>query len=88
MAGFVNLLSEMQRLLADWLILYPYIPVNKKDASSAEKDKENNIENVSAADENRHHSDLFCKSERATWQKVPKRSQHSRAQREGIINPP
>jgi len=59
---------------------------NKKAASSAEKDQESNAESGVASNENRHQSDLLYKSERSTWQKVQPRSQHSRAQREGIIN--
>lgn len=74
------------QLLADWLILYPNIQENKKAASSAEKEQENNIESGGASNENRHHSDILCKSERSTWQTVPPRSQHSRVQRKGNIN--
>ena len=62
------------------------IQENKKAASSAEKDQENNPESGGASNENRQHSDLLCKSERSTWQTVPPRSHHSRAQTEGIVN--
>ena len=85
--GFVNLVSKCKiQLLAGWLILCLNVQENKKAASSAEKDQESNPESGGASNENRHHSDLLCKSERSTWQTVPTRSQHSRAQTEGIVN--
>ena len=68
------------------LILYPNIQESKKATSSAEKDQENNAETGGASNENRHPSDILCKSERSTWQTVPLRGQHSRTQREGSIN--
>lgn len=75
-----------EQFLIDQLILYPNIQDNKKATSSAEKDQENKAESGGASSENRLHSDLLFRSEQATWQTVPKRSQHSRAQRQGIIN--
>ena len=86
LTGVVSIDSKMQRLLADWFILYLYIQENKKAASSAEKDQKNSTESDSASNENRRQNDPLCKSERSTWQKVQPRSQRSRAQGEGIIN--